>query len=289
MAWVQQQDLAAAEAYWRATLGGFTHAPGAGSACADHARRRPVHPLPINLQLDPATSRALQELARREHLTLEHGDAGEPGRCFSAATLGQTDIVFGATVTGRPAALPRIEERIGPFINTLPVRVNTAPEQTLLPWLAALQAEQAEARRYDYSPLVQVQGWSDVPRGTALFESLLVFENYPLDAAAEEPIPGITLTLAATTEETNYPLTVTVMPGNPLEIQLTYDARRFTAAAIQRLGAHFVTLLAGAGPAPIPIHAWPTSRCCRLRNGSRCCTPGTLRLWRMRRVCSRIW
>jgi non-ribosomal peptide synthetase component F len=54
---------------------------------------------------------------------------------------------------------------VGLFINTLPVRVRVPGEVSLLPWLQQLQEQQVEREQYAYSPLVAIQGWSEVPRG----------------------------------------------------------------------------------------------------------------------------
>ena len=88
-------------------------------------------------------------------------------------------MVVGATVAGRPTELSGVEAMVGLFINTLPVRARVAPDTPLISWLKDIQTQQVEARQYEYSPLVDVQGWSDVPRGTSLFRTYLVFENYP--------------------------------------------------------------------------------------------------------------
>ena len=86
----------------------------------------------------------------------------------------------GAVVSGRPAAIDGVESMVGLFINTLPVRVRVRSDAQLIPWLKELQASQLEAREFDFSPLAKIQGWSETPRGTPLFHSLLAFENYPV-------------------------------------------------------------------------------------------------------------
>src|SRR5205085_11986675 len=96
------------------------------------------------------------------------------------------DVVFGTVVSGRPPELAGVETMVGLFINTLPVRVEVTSESTMVDWLRELQERQAEARRYEYSTMVQVQGWREVPRGVPLFERLFAFQNYPLDISLEK-------------------------------------------------------------------------------------------------------
>src|SRR4029077_12061083 len=96
---------------------------------------------------------------------------------------GRGGVVFGRAVAGRRAEIVGVESMVGLFINTLPVRVRVAEESRLDEWLRDLQDDQAEARQHEWTPLSQVQRWSGVPQGTALFESLFAFENYPVDTS----------------------------------------------------------------------------------------------------------
>src|SRR6185295_1421000 len=92
---------------------------------------------------------------------------------------GLDDVVFGVAVSGRPATLAGSESMIGMFINTLPIRVRLPADMPVLRWLNILQQQQQELQEYEYSSLVQIQGWSEVPRGKPLFESIVIFKNYP--------------------------------------------------------------------------------------------------------------
>ena len=89
---------------------------------------------------------------------------------------------------GRPVELDGVEQMVGLFINTLPLHVTVRDEQDVWSWLTELQQQQAEMRMFEYSPLVDVQGWSEVERGTSLFESILVFENYPVDSLLQKQL-----------------------------------------------------------------------------------------------------
>ncbi|MGH8615481.1 MAG: non-ribosomal peptide synthetase, partial [Gammaproteobacteria bacterium] len=150
------------------------------------------------------------------------------------------------TVSGRPAELVGVEAMVGLFINTLPVRVELPRQARLLPWLEQLQAQQVEREQYAYTPLVEIQGWSEVPRGVPLFDRLVVFENYPVDSALSEPRNGVALREIRAVERTNYPLTVgAAVLGAELGFKVTYDSSRFEAAMITRLLEHFQTLLRG--------------------------------------------
>ncbi|HZO70832.1 MAG TPA: amino acid adenylation domain-containing protein, partial [Ktedonobacteraceae bacterium] len=244
--WLQQQDLAQAEGYWRERLRGF-------GAPTPLGVDRPGHSLHgtdddyhhQHIQLSVAMTARLQTLAREQQVTLNTLVQGA-WALLLARYSGQDDVVFGVTVSGRPAGLAGVEEMVGLFINTLPVRVQVYAEQRLIPWLQQLQQQQAEARQYEYSPLTQVQGWSEVPRGQPLFESLLVFENYPIDVStARIQESQLTIEHVEAVERTNYPLTITVVPHAGTRIRISYMGKRFTHEAIRRMLGHFQALLEG--------------------------------------------
>src|SRR6185436_11869874 len=97
---------------------------------------------------------------------------------------------------------------VGLFINTLTVRIKIDPAATVVEWLSGLHRHLAELREYEHTPLVQVQEWSQVPRGTRLFESLLVYENYPFDESLRQGLKGLSVGAATATTRTNYPVMV---------------------------------------------------------------------------------
>lgn len=248
--WLRQQDLKAAEAFWRQTLKGFT-APT--PLVVDHALARALDGEAKSYEeqcrrLSAATTAALQALARQNQLTLNTLVQGAWALLLSRYS-GESDVVFGTTVSGRPVDLLGSDAMIGLFINTLPVRVQVPPTAPLLPWLKEFQAQQVELRQYEYSPLVQVQGWSEVSRGVPLFESLLVFESGADDWSVVQS-GGLRILNARAVEITNYPLTLVAAPGPQLSLRISYDGRRFDAATISRMVGHLQTLLEGMAADP---------------------------------------
>ncbi|MBD2002946.1 MULTISPECIES: non-ribosomal peptide synthetase [Cyanophyceae] len=247
IAWLQQQDLSKAEAFWREKLKGFN--PFTKRLGLDVSSRLQKDCNQQVLQLSSTTTAALQSLARQHQLTLNTLVQGAWALLLSRRS-GENDVVYGATVSGRPADLAGAESMVGLLINTLPVRVQVKPEQPLLAWLKQLQAQLVEMRQYEYSPLVEVQGWSEVPRGQPLFESILVFENYPVDRILQEWKVNLEIQNFTVFEKTNYPLTVFAIPGSELELRILYDCCCFDAAEIIRMLNHFQTLLAGMATNP---------------------------------------
>ena len=101
-----------------------------------------------------------------------------------------SDVVFGCVISGRPAQLPGVESAIGPFINTLPLRVNLSAEKNSIACLMDIQKQFSASLDFGYSPLAEIQRWSEVPKGKRLFESLFVFENFPVDQVANQESGG---------------------------------------------------------------------------------------------------
>ncbi|WP_432079889.1 amino acid adenylation domain-containing protein, partial [Streptomyces sp. YPW6] len=243
IAWLQDQDLHAAETYWREKFAGFSSVTQLGIERSAASEGGHTGPGVFGTTLPTRTTEALAELARARGLTLNTLTQGVWALLLSRYSRSQ-DVVFGATVSGRPSALAGVESMVGLFINTLPVRVRVDSGTSVGAWLEHLQREQLELRQYEYSPLADVQRWSEIPAGEPLFESLFVFENYPLGSVEGDPADnGLDITPLPMTEQTNYPLTAIVMPGEALSVQMFYDQDRFHGDDIGRLGAAYVELL----------------------------------------------
>jgi non-ribosomal peptide synthetase component F len=162
-------------------------------------------------------------------------------------------VCFGATVSGRPADLPGVDEITGIFINTLPVRVEVDDSAGAARWLRDLQAAQAEARRFDFVPLAELQAAGSAGSGTRLFDSIVVFENYPIDDDAAQP-HGLRLRDLHAVESTNYPLSVVASPGTGLSIDLGYDPALFDVATVERIGGHLLRVLDAIAADPaVPV------------------------------------
>ena len=238
IAWLQRQDLAAAEVYWRQTLAGFT-APTpliAGRTTGEVAFEE------LTCTIAASTMGVLQALVQQHQLTMNTLVQGIWALLLSRYS-GEHDIVFGATVAGRSPELAGVQDMVGLFINTLPVRVRVEPGHDLLAWLQQILDHQIEARQYEYTPLVQIQGWSAVPRGTALFESLVVYENYPVDDSLVTQNGSLMFRHARAIERGNDPLIATFSLDSTLRIRLIYNRGRIDTATAERLLGHLRTLL----------------------------------------------
>ncbi|MCW5623207.1 MAG: amino acid adenylation domain-containing protein [Burkholderiales bacterium] len=237
--WLQQQDRAAALAHWRSELHDFT-APtplgidrGAGGApprLAVDTRR-----LPVDL------TRELTAFARTHRVTTSTLIQGA-----WALVLGRygdsTDIVYGLTRAGRPPALRDAHGTVGLFITTLPMRVRIDATRPVAAWLQILQQQQLRQLPHEHLPPVDVRATAPLPVGQPLFDSVVVFENYPSQRADDD---AATLRLEAVdvVEQTHYPISLFAVGGTQLELKILYDAERIDAAPVPRLLEHLEHLL----------------------------------------------
>jgi amino acid adenylation domain-containing protein/non-ribosomal peptide synthase protein (TIGR01720 family) len=244
-AWLATVDAGAVEAYWRGVLAGVEEPTTLPYDRPPAAAHRSESTASTTLRLPAEATTALTGWARDAGLTLNTVVQGGWAVLLSRYT-GQRDVLFGATVSGRPADLAGVESIVGMFINTLPARVDVAPDAPVLDWLRDLQAAQTEARRHDTLSLRQAPGYAGLPAGTALFDTLLVFENYPMDDSAATA-RGLRLRDLHAVESSNFPLGVVVSPGPELKVELSYDPAVLDASTVDRIGDHLLTLLAGIG------------------------------------------
>jgi amino acid adenylation domain-containing protein len=241
--WLKQQDLSRAEAFWRQSLKGFT-APislrvDRGSSNLPHQAEgnRKQH-----IFLSIPTTNALRSLAREQRLTLNTVVQGVWALLLSRYS-GEADVVFGTIVSGRPITLAGAESMVGLFINALPVRCQVPPHAWVLPWLKKLQEQQVELRQHEHSPLVLVQSWSELSRGLPLFESVVAFENYPVDVSSLTSVPDLQITDVRSVDRSHHPLSLEVRPSPDLGLQITYDCDRFDDNTIRRMLGHVKTIL----------------------------------------------
>ncbi|MGR3907616.1 amino acid adenylation domain-containing protein [Burkholderia sp. SR8] len=145
----------------------------------------------------------------------------------------QPAVAFGATVAGRPEALADVDTVLGLFINTLPVITAPAPQQRAADWLQALQRENAAAAEHAHTPLADIQRWAR-GAGGALFDTLVVFENYPVDNTARDDDPrALALTGVRSIEATDFALTLVIESGTELTIDYGYDTARVDARQVE--------------------------------------------------------
>ncbi|MBA4143018.1 MAG: amino acid adenylation domain-containing protein [Nitrosospira sp.] len=242
--WLQNRDMNASEAYWRKRL-----ATVAESIRLVDALRIPLLPPSTNTSCDEYVSELgqtvtgeLVRFAKRERVTLNTLVQAVWAMLLNRYTGKQT-VVFGTTVAGRPTDLPGAEQLLGLFINTLPVTASLQPEQEIGPWLRDLQAQNLASREYEHTPLYEIQRWLG-QSGKGLFDTILVFENYPMDEALRQALPGgLVFSGVRNREATNYPMTVSVTQSDTLLFNYSYARKHFSRGIVSAMAAQINKLL----------------------------------------------
>jgi len=237
--WLSQRDASKATSFWKkylTELEGETQIPGGyeTSLSTDYQHQMQV------LELDQALSQALRSLASQLGITLNIVIQGVWGILLSRYTRSE-DVLFGTVVSGRPADLPGVEQMVGLFINSVPVRFQTSHDSPLSTVLQQLQKETLEAEDYHFLPLAEISHQS--PHGGELFNHLLIFENYPEppkqiqgNSDTEESLHVEHLDVH---DRTHYDLDVTIVPQESLRVIFSFNAAVYPEAMIQRMRGHF--------------------------------------------------
>ncbi|PWW60408.1 non-ribosomal peptide synthetase [Actinokineospora spheciospongiae] len=251
-AWLTAQDRDAAATAWRHELSGVDSptlvAPDAGS-------RTPVPPGLLTAELPEGTTSGLAAAARGWGLTLNTVVQGAWAVVLGAIT-GRDEVVFGATVSGRPAEVPGIETTTGLFINTVPVRVPLPPAARLTGVLRGVQERQAGLVAHQHLALAEIQ------RGTGtLFDTVVVFENYPVGADPFAAPDGLRVAGVEGRDAVHYPLALTAAPGSRLLLRLHHQPDLVDDAAARRVLArleHVLGTFAAGEDLPLGrVHALP--------------------------------
>jgi amino acid adenylation domain-containing protein len=249
IAWLQRQSLSEAETYWRKAL--------AGLSVSDHSATHKQQRLTVediesesddSIFLSAEVTAALQNAARQSHITLNALVQGALGILLSRY-YGQGDITFGELVSGRPAELEGIQSMVGFFLNVLPVRVKVDEHRDLGTWLQRLQANQAEARRYDYTPLFKLREWSGLPLAVPLFNVVLIFQNISAFKYSENGNSSLLPAGLQVRSAQHYgrvdsnQIALIVVPDEQLLLRMISDPAHIDSGTAKGMLSHFKNLL----------------------------------------------
>ncbi|WP_120314330.1 non-ribosomal peptide synthetase, partial [Mycobacterium mantenii] len=223
--WLAAQDRAGAQAAWREALAGF-EAPTLVAPPGKIGRRAVA-----TYTVSADTTRALSELARASRTTVSTVLQGAWAQLLTWLT-GQHDVAFGTAVSGRPTELPGADAMVGLLINTVPVRANITAATTVVDLLGQLQRVHAETLEHEHLALNEIHR---VTGHDQLFDTLFLYENYPIDAGALLGVHELAVTEFSSREFNHYPLSVVATPGHELSLRVEYDTEVFDASGIETL------------------------------------------------------
>ncbi|MBP1176320.1 amino acid adenylation domain-containing protein/non-ribosomal peptide synthase protein (TIGR01720 family) [Paenibacillus sp. PvR133] len=240
--WLEEQNRQEAAEYWSSYLQGHEETTVLPQAKTGKAKGYEAEYLEFDLGIDLTAE--LQKLAKQEQVTINTLMQTAWGVLLQKYNRTE-DVVFGSVVSGRPADIAGVEQMIGLFINTIPVRIQGGPATAFAELMKQTQRQALSANAYDTFPLYEIQALTEQKQD--LIKHIMVFENYPVEQQVEqlgsdgqEPF---TISNVVVTEQTNYDLNVVVMPGEGIKIRFMYNALSFDQTGIERLYGHFARLL----------------------------------------------
>jgi hypothetical protein len=235
--------------YWKEALAGFAAptpiALGPSAAISGKAKG----PLPQSetaVRLSRETAHGLRSLAQSAEITLSTLVQGAWALLLSHYA-GACDVVFGAAFSGRPEQIEGIETLIGPCVTNVPVRTKFVPGESLRLWLARLQAQQLDLNQHQFMPLDAIQEVSGIAWHHRLFDTLLVFQNYQVDAAIGQLGHSARLIPVQVPEATNYALTIAVRPAEELNLTLIYHVSRVDCDTIEAIAVDLPAVMTALG------------------------------------------
>jgi non-ribosomal peptide synthase protein (TIGR01720 family) len=225
--WLADRDRDAAHAAWRQVLSGFDTPTLVGPPGGLELGQRGAK----SFRVPEETTRALSELARSCQTTVSTVLQGAWALLLTWLT-GQHDVAFGVTVSGRSTEVAGAESMVGLLINTVPVRANITPATTIADLLEQLQSAHNHTLEHQHLAL------RDIHRVTGhdqVFDTLFVYENYPIATGAPLGDDGLAITEFSNREYNHYPLAVQATPGTELSLRVEFDTDVFDAARIEAL------------------------------------------------------
>ena len=249
--WLQEQDFARAQEFWKEYLKGFS-APTplvVQEKASSTSRVIACQQGEAWEILSAKTTADLRAMASTENLSM-NSLLMAGWAILLHRYSGETDVVFGATRACRKSSVADADETIGIFINTVPVRVQFTGESSLMAVLKDVRRQWLDLRSYEHSPLALVKSASQVPAALPLFETLLVFENYRLDTAMTALGGDWKNRRVELHELTNFPVTIAAYDGAELSLKIEFDSHRISEPTAKRMLGHLHRLLQGIAANP---------------------------------------
>jgi tyrocidine synthetase-3 len=238
--YLESRDVDAQRAFWREYLDGF-HT----NREASPARKKTGKPLGTGhrrFEWDRDRVDRLETFLQTHKVTAA-AFLNTAWGLLLQTTNGSGDVVFDTTVSGRSAKLKGIEEMVGLFINTLPLRVCSRPGEPTLDLLKRVNVHLQEREQYEHTPLTVLHAYSGGAQQALCFDSLLVLENYPLDERLKRKEGPLAVTSYRFVEKTHHDVTVIVSLHSGIEVGISYDERLWPGDRIERLWHHFMKVV----------------------------------------------
>jgi hypothetical protein len=240
--WLQQQDSGKAEVFWRQALKGLKTPTFLKNLYVDNSSSQEKKHDHQRIFLSEIKTAALTAFTRQHQITLNTLIQAAWALLIGHYS-GEKKVLYGYTTAGRSVDLSGSDSMVGTLVNSLPVWVEIDRQQPLLPWLKQFQKQLVEMRQYQYSPLVEIQGCTEIPRDVPFFESLVVFEKVPLLSSFKVSQGELEIEMTNLWYKTNYPLNLVVYPFEKLILEIAYHCHLFDDSTIIGILQHLDILL----------------------------------------------
>lgn len=236
--WIQQQDQGAAAIFWKERLAEF-HGPSLIAPTAQQGTgvglffQTSIRTLPVDL------SESMQTFGQQEHITQSTLIQGIWAILLSKL-LQKKDVAFGNTVSGRSADIPNMDLLAGLFMNVLPVSAMIEEDQSIGDWMRTLQLSVVATHKYEHTSLTQILNWANWKHASTLFDTLLVYENFPWENMEAGGVQLLDFQGGLTT---TYPLTLVIQPGTQVHLLFQYQRERVSPLLVKWLADGLSQLL----------------------------------------------
>nr|CAA84364.1 peptide synthetase ORF5 [Bacillus subtilis subsp. subtilis str. 168] len=256
ISWLTNRDKEKAAAYWDTYLKNYS-APSPLPRVSDKETKESYHREDLIFSLNKPLTDKLKETAKQHGVTLATLIQAVWGVMLQQYNR-TDDVVFGAVVSGRPSEIPGVEQMIGLFINTIPIRIKTHQDESFHELLIRCQKEMLEAEPFTCQPLFDIQANTALKQ--ELIDHIIVFENYPLQQkiadSADQTDSPLQIDQVQVSEQSGYNFNLVVAPGEELVIKFSYNAFVYDAAWISCIKRQFTQALSTAAQHPSYANCW---------------------------------
>ncbi len=247
IAWLTAQDKNRAQHFWKDHLASYERPTPLAIDRLSNKNKYQTGLTKLHLVLNKSIANKLSDFAKQNQCTV-NVLLQAAWAYLLCRYSGENSVLFGSTISGRPADLQGVEDTIGLFINTVPVGVNFYESLTLNQLFGTLQNENSAREQFGYMSLTDIHDLSKIPNGQALFNSLIVFENFPVQQKINVELNSeqsfdIRMNHVEVDENTNYAITLGAIFDGELLIKIGYRPQQFSDQAIQRLYHHLENIL----------------------------------------------
>jgi non-ribosomal peptide synthetase component F len=238
--WLQNQGTNEQEDFWKGYLQGFD--PCDPLPMKKIGKKKITGPGIYHMRLGEERTRRIKDFVKKNKITL----AAYIYTCWGILLQqynNSRDVTFDTTISTRPAVIKGIENMVGLFINTLPLRIKSQGEENILTCLKQTYRHLQEREKYKTLSTGVINEYLEEAKKYLFFDTLLVIENYPLDKIFLQNKGNLTVDSYSIVGMTQYDLTVLFTFFEHIEARITYNQTLFDRESISKLCDHFVLIL----------------------------------------------